>query len=163
MGKGSKDKSVKLGMSYSKAAHRLRRKILFTLAKRCGMTKCYRCDEEITDEVSLSVEHKIGWQYSEDPIKMFWDIDNIAFSHKSCNSAVTSMRHFSQGKSKYKGVSFDSSKIRKKRWKAFIDQGGKHTTFGRFETEKEAAEAYDREVTELFGNQAITNKNLGLL
>lgn len=34
MGKCVKDKSIKLGMSYSKAALRLRKKILFTLAKK---------------------------------------------------------------------------------------------------------------------------------
>ena len=46
MGKGAKDKSEKLGMSYSKAAHLLRKKILFTLAKRCEMTICYRCKKK---------------------------------------------------------------------------------------------------------------------
>ena len=94
---------------------------------------------------------------------MFWDVENIAFSHKSCNSASASLRHFSQGKCKYKGVSCDNSGKKRKRWKAFIEIGGKQRLFGRYETDKEAAETYDREIIKLFGEKAITNKSLDLL
>lgn len=40
--------------------------------------------EKISRE-NFSVEHKIPWLDSENPVKLYFDLDNIAFSHLSCN------------------------------------------------------------------------------
>lgn len=34
---------------------------------------------------NLSIEHKIPWLNSENPQGLFFDLQNIAFSHLSCN------------------------------------------------------------------------------
>jgi hypothetical protein len=33
----------------------------------------------------MSIEHKESWMNSNTPIKKFFDLNNIAFSHKNCN------------------------------------------------------------------------------
>ena len=78
-----KIKSDFLGLNYGTACHRLRKTVLFSLLKRLGENSCYRCRGEIVDIDSLSLEHKESWLYV-DP-ELFWDLDNIAFSHLSCN------------------------------------------------------------------------------
>jgi len=34
---------------------------------------------------TFSIEHVIPWLDSEDPVKLFFDLDNISFSHLKCN------------------------------------------------------------------------------
>ena len=46
---------------------------------------CYRCKEEILSVEDVTIDHKIPWLDSEDPSGMFFDIENIDFSHLSCN------------------------------------------------------------------------------
>jgi hypothetical protein len=75
-------KSSQLGMNFSKASHLLKRRILFRFLERLGETKCYRCSEEMTYD-SFSVDHVKDW-LDRDPL-LFWDLDNIKFSHKKCN------------------------------------------------------------------------------
>jgi hypothetical protein len=36
-------------------------------------------------EKELSIEHKIPWLDSEDPKDLFFNLNNIAFSHLTCN------------------------------------------------------------------------------
>ncbi len=60
--------------------------------------------------------------------------------------------------SKYKGVSYCSTENRRKRWVAACEVYGKRVTIGRFHTEKEAAEAYNKKAYELFGEYAKLNK-----
>jgi len=72
-----------LGMNYSTAASRLRKILLFKYVKLAGHGVCYRCGNKIESIDDFSIEHKEPWLY-EDP-NLFWDLDNIAFSHMSCN------------------------------------------------------------------------------
>jgi hypothetical protein len=83
MNNSKKNKNDFLGENSSTAAARLRRNILFHLAKKCGMNKCFRCGIEIVDPEEFSIDHKLPWLYVD--IKLFWDMNNIAFSHKRCN------------------------------------------------------------------------------
>lgn len=77
-------KSEQLGMNFGTASYRLERIILFQLVRDGGKDICFRCGEQIGSWQDFSIEHKVAW-LDQDP-KMFWDLDNIAFSHKSCNS-----------------------------------------------------------------------------
>jgi len=79
---GSKDDQ--LGMPYGTACHRLRKMILFDLLEKRGENVCYRCGKLIDTYDELSVEHKKAW-LNVNP-ELFWDLDNIAFSHLRCNS-----------------------------------------------------------------------------
>ena len=84
----SEKKNAQLGMNNSTAAHRLRKDIMFKLLAKLEENICYQCKKSIESANDLSVEHKIPWLDSEDPVKLFFDLDNIAFSHLSCNTAA---------------------------------------------------------------------------
>jgi hypothetical protein len=78
-----KRKAEQLGMSHGTAAHRLKKMTLFDVLRRHGENVCFRCDAEIATVEELSIEHKEAW-LDNDPA-LFWDIENIAFSHAACN------------------------------------------------------------------------------
>ena len=59
------------------------------------------------------------------------------------------------GTSKYKGVSFITSK---KRWRAAIKVKGKSITLGHYLSQEEAALAYNKAAREHFGKQAYQNQ-----
>lgn len=75
-------KSKQLGMPYGTARHKLVRKLLFTLIKATAKNYCFRCNQ-LMDESTYSIDHIIDW-LDNDPA-LFWDISNLAFSHKACN------------------------------------------------------------------------------
>ena len=47
---------------------------------------CYHCGKPLTRE-TFSIEHKTPWLDSDDPVGLFFDLNNVDFSHLSCNSA----------------------------------------------------------------------------
>lgn len=77
-------KSQLLGMNFSTGRARLDRDLLFKCVVELGH-KCYRCGGDLTRE-EFSVDHKDNWSLAEDPVKAFFDLDNIAFSHLHCNT-----------------------------------------------------------------------------
>lgn len=79
----SESKSEQLGMSFSTAAHRLRKMVMFNLAIKLNENICFKCNNEIADINEFTIEHKIAWQGKSN--ELFWDLDNIAFSHSKCN------------------------------------------------------------------------------
>ena len=83
--KSNKKKSKQLGMHHSTAQHKLRRKIMFMLIQRLKLDECYQCNKLIVDVDDYSIEHKKPWL--DEDTRLFWDLGNIAFSHKACNSA----------------------------------------------------------------------------
>jgi len=85
MSKGNEIKSEQLGISYGAATAQLRKKILFFLIQKLGLNTCFQCGKKILDIDALSIEHKIPWLHSENPKELFFDLDNIAFSHLKCN------------------------------------------------------------------------------
>ena len=85
-------KTDQLGMNPGTASNRLKKNLLFEFAKRLDMHWCYQCGAEIKDCDDFTVEHKTPWLHSEDPRGLFFDIDNIAFSHKSCNYSASRVR-----------------------------------------------------------------------
>lgn len=83
-------KQEKLGMNPSTASGRLVKDLLFDFAIKAGH-KCYRCGKELTRD-TFSIEHKESWLHSENPLKVYFDIDNIAYSHLKCNSEARERR-----------------------------------------------------------------------
>lgn len=59
--------------------------------------------------------------------------------------------------SKYKGVRYDKSGKRRKRWMASCETNGKSFTLGRFKTEEEAALCYNIKAKEIWGKFANLN------
>ena len=80
-----KNKSKQLGMNPGTASNRLSRQLLYELGDRLDMQWCYHCAAKIESYTDMSIEHKVPWLHSEDPVGLYFDMDNIAFSHKSCN------------------------------------------------------------------------------
>lgn len=91
---GNKNKDALLGMSHGSACGQLRKKIIFSLAGRCGLLGCYRCGKTIEKVDDLSIEHKSPWQVAENPVEAFFDLDNISFSHLRCNASAA--RHLNR-------------------------------------------------------------------
>jgi hypothetical protein len=45
---------------------------------------CFKCAKEIVTVDELSIEHKEPWEGRS--AELFWDLNNIAFSHLRCNT-----------------------------------------------------------------------------
>lgn len=82
----NRKKNIQLGMPYGTACNKLRKSLLFSLIKELNKNVCYQCGKIIESEDELSIEHKIPFLDSEDPKKLFFDLNNIAFSHLKCNA-----------------------------------------------------------------------------
>lgn len=81
--KYNRDRDAFLGMSTGTAANRLRKQILFRCVQRLGEDICYRCSKKIETVEEFSIEHKQSWMNVD--VMLFWNLDNIAFSHLACN------------------------------------------------------------------------------
>ena len=84
----NKKKSEQLGMSHGSAANRLRKEILWRYVVQNKDNICFQCHDIIRGINDLSIEHKVPWLDSDDPIGLYFHPDNIAFSHMKCNSGA---------------------------------------------------------------------------
>lgn len=75
-----------LGMSVSTAANRLKKMMMLHLAQQLELDDCYRCGKTILEPEDCTLDHKEPWRDAS--AELFWDLDNIAFSHSKCNSAA---------------------------------------------------------------------------
>ena len=105
-------KAETLGMPGGTANNRLRKRIIYNLLEIIeeygkkfgpiamsdddfngaweypGKTRslfCYRCGWKIDSNEDMTIEHIKPWEGREDGEKLFWDLSNIAFSHRWCN------------------------------------------------------------------------------
>ena len=115
MSKLNSVKSKALGMSHGTAANRLRKMILFSLVCQLELNICYRCDKEILTVSDLSIEHKEPWLQAKNPVKNFFDLDNIAFSHLSCNSGARHCPHKVHKTREHKIVAENTKRKEKRR------------------------------------------------
>ena len=79
------EKARQLGMNPGTASNRLTKQLLYDLGDRLDLQWCYHCAAKIESVSNMSIEHKEPWLHSENPLDLYFDLDNIAFSHKSCN------------------------------------------------------------------------------
>lgn len=84
-------KHSQLGMNPSTASNRLVKDLLYKLVVETGRDTCFRCGEKV-DRETLSIEHKKAWLDSSDPVGLYFDTSNIAYSHLACNSAASRSR-----------------------------------------------------------------------
>lgn len=80
-------KSEQLGLAFGTANSRLRKQLLFKYVSIAGANVCFSCEGVIESVDDFSIEHKKPW-FNKDP-ELFWDLDNIAFSHLKCNTPHT--------------------------------------------------------------------------
>lgn len=81
---GNENKDKFLNMPHGTACNKLRKMIMFDLLKQLNKNFCYKCGKSIETIEDLSIEHKKPWLYVDK--KLFWDLNNIAFSHLKCNT-----------------------------------------------------------------------------
>lgn len=86
MNKNNIKKTQQLGIPFGTACSRLRKMILFAFVKELKKDICFQCNLSIDNIDEFSIEHKENYLHSEDPVKLFFDLENIAFSHLACNS-----------------------------------------------------------------------------
>lgn len=83
--KTNEAKKKQLGMPIGTASHRLKKSIFFELLKETNKNFCFDCKKVIETADEVSIQHKKVWLHVSP--KLFWDLSNIAFSHKQCNKA----------------------------------------------------------------------------
>lgn len=94
------EKAKQLEMSIGSARYNLNKSIMFHLASKIGMDICYRCNEKIVLIDEFSIDHKVNWLKSSNPIHYFFDFSNIAFSHLECNISHSSYSKRNEGLNK---------------------------------------------------------------
>lgn len=102
MDKGIQKKKEKLGMNYSTARNRLIKDLLFKAMVELKKNTCHRCLKEMTRE-DFTLDHKEAWLNSNNPIELFFDTNNVAFSHSSCNTSArvdTGKKYFTEEEKK---------------------------------------------------------------
>lgn len=76
---------AQLGMDPGTARHHLVKSVLLHLATAASVSGCFRCGDIIEDSADVSIDHKVPWR-GESTADLFWDVGNIALSHKQCNT-----------------------------------------------------------------------------
>lgn len=76
---------TQLGMSTGKARNLLVNIVLLSLAQQAGVAICFRCEQPLTESTDLSIDHKVPWR-GEDTSDLYWAVENLALSHKKCNT-----------------------------------------------------------------------------
>jgi hypothetical protein len=173
----------KLGMHKSSAQRKLGKILLFEYIKKADENICWQCGDSIGTFDEFSVEHKESWSCAEDPKKAYFDLENIAFSHLSCN--VQKIRN-SPHKRKQTALDIDIARdrlirspsgfryVRLYEHKGIIKymarvphwEDGKRLKdyFGKAR-DNPLESAYDADLImiKLYGDKAVTNQKLGLL
>lgn len=80
-------KKQQLGMSTGTASYRLVKDLLWNFILETGKNKCYHCGKKMARD-NFSIEHIKPWLDSDNPLGLFFDLKNISYSHKSCNSSA---------------------------------------------------------------------------
>lgn len=86
-------KEQQLGMTHGKANNILKKRLMFELVKTLKKNVCFRCNELIECSHEFSIDHKTDWLHSDNPLEMFMDLENIAYSHLKCNSVASRKPH----------------------------------------------------------------------
>lgn len=75
-------KERQLGIKLGTANHRLRKSVMWKLIQETNRTNCFRCSKPLTLS-TFSIDHVVPWRGND--TALFWDINNIEFSHLTCN------------------------------------------------------------------------------
>lgn len=94
-----------LGMPVGTAERKLRKAVIYELAKQLGKNQCLECGHSISDPEDLAVVHVEDWK--DDPDSYF-DLANVAFSHASCRARRHGKRQGEKEVSKVEVIVEDS-------------------------------------------------------
>jgi hypothetical protein len=73
-----------LGVSIGTARCRLVRLIIFDFIIKTANNKCFKCLSPMTLE-DFTIEHKKPWFNQNKASDLYFDLENISFSHAKCN------------------------------------------------------------------------------
>ncbi|AUG85106.1 HNH endonuclease [Vibrio phage Ceto] len=76
-----------LGMAPSTARDRLMKKLVFSHIQSRGIV-CHHCGKEMTVD-TFSIEHIKPWRGEPNAAELYFDLDNVTYSHRSCNYKFT--------------------------------------------------------------------------
>lgn len=76
-------KAAQLGMPWGTATTKLRKMLLFRATQKLNEDICFKCGKKIETIGEFTIEHKKSWLHVD--VRLFWDLENIAFSHSKCN------------------------------------------------------------------------------
>lgn len=79
-------------MTISSAVGKLRKSLLFHFVSKLGLNNCYRCGLIIESVDDFTMDHKINWLGEEKAKDLFFDVENIKFSHFACNAGATRIK-----------------------------------------------------------------------
>ena len=103
--------------------------------------------------------YSLASEVMQQPYQLFDHINRDTFDNRKCNlrpctlsQNMANKQRYKNAKHKYKGAYPKSGK-----WQAELRYEGKLYSLGRFNTEEEAAHAYDTKAKELFGAFATLN------
>lgn len=85
----SDKKTKQLGMNPSTASGRLVKDLLWNFIETTGQDACCKCGEPMSRE-TFSIEHVTPWLDSDNPVELYFDLENISYSHRLCN--ITDVR-----------------------------------------------------------------------
>jgi 5-methylcytosine-specific restriction endonuclease McrA len=80
-------RAQQLGMPHGTANNKLKKQLLFKYVVMARDNICFKCGETIDSVDELSIEHKEPWEGRD--TSLFWDLNNITFSHLVCNTPHT--------------------------------------------------------------------------
>jgi hypothetical protein len=92
----NKKKNKQLEMPFGTAQNILKKAIMFQLIQKLNIDYCYQCGNKIESVNDLSIEHKVPWLDSDNPKELFFDLNNIAFSHLRCNTGAVRKEYLSE-------------------------------------------------------------------
>lgn len=116
----SDKKKEQLGINPGTASARLVKDLLWNFIVSSDKDTCIKCGQKMTRK-TFSVEHIVPWLDSEDPVGLFFDTDNIGYSHMSCNYADARRQLAEHGTlSRYKYCGCDLCKEAKRQYSASI-------------------------------------------
>ena len=74
MNSGNEEKTSQLRMPLGTASGRMKKSLMFMLAEKLNLTSCFRCQKKIEMVDDFSIDHKIDWLHSPDPVGLFFDL-----------------------------------------------------------------------------------------
>lgn len=87
-------RAAELGMPVGTAHARLKRALLFRYIEMAGENACFRCGSPMTVD-DYSIDHKEPWIGGD--LSLFWNLDNLAFSHAGCNARAARKKRSPHG------------------------------------------------------------------
>lgn len=79
------NKTKLLGHEPSKLRITIRNHLVYHLWLKLHPNECHQCSEPMDTIHNMSIEHKVPWLYSEDPVRLHFCQNNISMSHRKCN------------------------------------------------------------------------------